>query len=59
MADIGGSAIEASEPSVGPDLAGLRGLRVLRLCSVFEPATLTRARRGTTSSAGCKTTRPS
>jgi hypothetical protein len=40
MADIGGSAIEASEPSVGPDLAGLRGLRVLRLCSVFEPATL-------------------
>ena len=41
MTDIGGSAIEASEPSVGPDLAGLRGLRVLRLCSVFEPATLT------------------
>jgi glycogen(starch) synthase len=40
MADTGGSAIEASEPSVGPDLAGLRGLRVLRLCSVFEPATL-------------------
>ena len=33
MADIGGSAIEASEPSVGPDLVGLRGLRVLRLCS--------------------------
>jgi glycogen(starch) synthase len=40
MADTGGSAIEASEPSVGPDLAALRGLRVLRLCSVFEPATL-------------------
>jgi glycogen(starch) synthase len=40
MTDIGGSAIEASEPGVGPDLAALRGLRVLRLCSVFEPATL-------------------
>jgi len=41
MTDIGGSAIEASEPWGGaPDLARLRGLRVLRLCSVFEPATL-------------------
>jgi glycogen(starch) synthase len=31
--------IEASEPAE-PDLAHLRGMRVLRLCSVFEPATL-------------------
>jgi glycogen synthase len=42
MTDIGGSAIEASGPWDGaPDLADLCGLRVLRLCSVFEPATLT------------------
>jgi hypothetical protein len=41
MADAGGSATEACEPSRGgPDVAGLRGLRVLRLCSVFESATL-------------------
>jgi 2-deoxystreptamine N-acetyl-D-glucosaminyltransferase/2-deoxystreptamine glucosyltransferase len=36
-----GSSATASGPEDGPDLAVLRGLRVLRLCSVFEPAALT------------------
>jgi glycosyltransferase involved in cell wall biosynthesis len=41
MTDIGGSAVEASKSGAsGPDLPGVAGLRVLRLCSVFEPATL-------------------
>jgi glycogen synthase len=42
MADAGGSATEAAGPSGrGRALAGLDALRVLRLCSVFEPAELT------------------
>src|SRR5258708_34879117 len=41
MTDIGGSAVEASESArADPDLPHVAGFRVLRLCSVFEPATL-------------------
>jgi 2-deoxystreptamine N-acetyl-D-glucosaminyltransferase/2-deoxystreptamine glucosyltransferase len=41
MTDISGSAVEASKSGgSGPDLPGVARLRVLRLCSVFEPATL-------------------
>lgn len=38
--DTGDSAIQASRPGDGPDLTGMGELRVLRLCSVFEPAAL-------------------
>ncbi len=42
MTDAGGSATEAAEPrDRDTALAGLDALRVLRLCSVFEPAELT------------------
>ncbi len=40
MTEPGSMTVEASEPGGDPDLTGLRGLRVLRLCSVFEPARL-------------------
>src|SRR5262249_42794179 len=44
MTDTGGLAAETSEPSDGaPDRAELRKLRVLRLCSVFEPTALNAA----------------
>lgn len=42
MAEAGGSATQAYEPGRdGPQVRSLAGLRVLRLCSVFEPVTLT------------------
>jgi len=39
MTKTGGMAVEAPEPG-DPELTSLRGLRVLRLCSVFEPTRL-------------------
>ena len=38
MADSGDSVTGLPEPAAGP--GGLDGMRVLRLCSVFEPAAL-------------------
>jgi glycogen(starch) synthase len=41
MAGVSGGLIAAHQPGWElPETAGLAGLRVLRLCSVFEPATL-------------------